>query len=294
MVEESDGGACGTLISRTSRKADFTQSSTNTQTYTFIPSGTVSNFRFFYENIKSPVISTFSGGNTGNNITGSVTAIVNFNPLLNQLAVGKDRSNALNADIIVIYNDASDGTDADKKLTVKVNVQDCACCGAYIAPGVWKSFMCYDLAADQTADPFVPAKALNGNYFRYGYYNPSGTVDNYIYTWDQTNPYISNWFGTGKSASDPCPSGFRVSTKEEWRGVIDNNTISNPPGATFASGINNFNSGKLFGSALYLPATGILYNDGAIVSRNSELGYWGSNALNQNIQYEQEGTYPNA
>lgn len=292
VVEVNDSEECGTKLSRSSQKADFTQSSTNTQAYTFTPTGTVSNVRFFYENVNGPVIIGLSGGNTGNNITGPVTATVNFNTLLNQLASGRSRTNALNANIIVVYNDSSNGTGTDKQLNIKVNVQDCACCGAYTAPGVWKNFMCHNLGADETANPFVPAKALNGDYYRFGYKKPARSVDAAYYTWDQTNPYVFNWNGPGKSASDPCPAGFRIPTKAEWQGVIDNNTITNAPGSTFIMGANSFNSGKNFGSALYLPAAGFSYNNGNLANRNSMLGYWSSDVATPNDRYDVPTVYP--
>ncbi|MCE2821587.1 MAG: hypothetical protein LW693_04075, partial [Saprospiraceae bacterium] len=42
-------------------------------------------------------------------------------------------------------------------------------CGAYIAPGEWKEFMCYNLgAANPKADPFIPSWEINGGYWQWG------------------------------------------------------------------------------------------------------------------------------
>jgi len=92
VVETNNGGDCGTLASRASQKANFALTATNTQTYTFNPSGTVSNVRFVYVNTNGSVIQSLTGGNPGNNISTSVNATVVYFSNLNAAAAGLSTS----------------------------------------------------------------------------------------------------------------------------------------------------------------------------------------------------------
>lgn len=123
-------------------------------------------------------------------------------------------------------------------------------CGAFVAAGVWKEFMCHNLGANTSADPFTPSWELNDNYYQWGR-NPTcfgrdGT--------DAANPCSSPVYGaagpwgsttandnagaiTGRSATtaangawtdgsktvnDPCPTGFRMPTSTQLTALTDN------------------------------------------------------------------------
>ena len=281
----NDGGDCGTLSSRLSQKSDFSQSATNTQTYTFTPTGTVSNVRFVYVNTNGEVINSISGGNSGNNITGAVSASVSYNMNLNSLASGTTRSNALTARIIVIYNDNATNTGSDKQLVLNVNVKDCSCCGAYVAPGVWKEFMCQNLGADPSADPFTPSALIHGAKYQWGattgmtgrYYSQADDQSNSgtISGWNTTPLPDNTWQGAVKTASDPCPAGYRVPTLAQWQGVISNNTATRT--GSWTNSVTNYTTAIKFGTALLLPAAGFRSStSGALGSRGYGGNYWSS------------------
>lgn len=283
---------CGLLTRRANFKADFTQAATNTQTYTFTPSGTVSNVRFMYVNTNGQVITSLAGGNTGNNITSAVTATVNYNTNLNSLALGLTTSNALTADIYVVYNDGATNNGTDRKLKLTAKVKDCVCCGAYVASGVFKEFMCHNLGADQTADPFTGSYKINGAYWQWGNLNYSvgnptdatGAVP--AYTWNANNYSASAtaWnSGTEaapiKSSNDPCPAGYRVPTKTEWAGACANNAYTYA--GTYAENNTNFSYMFYFAPggtiALPLPFAGRReYNTGSNAYRGAWFHYWSS------------------
>ncbi len=291
VVEVNDGGDCGTKVRRLSQKSDFSLAATNTQTYIFTPTSAVSNVRFYYANTNGNVITAISGGNAGTNITGAVNATVNYNTALNTLAATKTRDQALTANIIVVYNNSANNTGTDVQLTLKVNVQDCQCCGAFIAPGVFKNFMCQNLGSTMTADPFTPSAAIHGAKYQWGYKpsNPLVSDSRYI---TQANDQIYNgtipgwiptaapndsWSDTVKTVNDPCPAGYRVPTNEQWNGVVANNTKTYI--GSWNASPSNYSSGINIGKYLFLPAgsrrsggtTG-----GNLVDRGQYGFYWAS------------------
>jgi uncharacterized protein (TIGR02145 family) len=176
--------------------------------------------------------------------------------------------------------------------TVSLNVRDCCTdpplqpvtfvvgCGAFTAPGVWREFMCHNLGADETADPFTPAKGLNGNYYQWGRKDPVATVNTpsaAIPGWNIITAVNDAWTDGNKTDNDPCPEGYRIPTLAEWNGVADNNLPYEATGSTWNTGVNNYNSGHNFGPALFLPATGYrIITDGRLEYRNRYGYYWSS------------------
>ena len=139
VVETNNSGDCGTLTGRSSQKADFSKQAISKQTYTFTTSGTVSKIRFYAVDKTGLVIDYIVPGNstweTGTNLSGSYTVTVYYKTNLNTNAAGKDRANALTTMLYVVYNDKAAGNGSDKKLELKVSVQDCSCCPGYLATG---------------------------------------------------------------------------------------------------------------------------------------------------------------
>ena len=285
VAQNNDGAECGPLASRQAQRADFTQTSTNTQIYTFRPTGTVSNVRFAFVNTNGAVISSISGGNPGTGITGPVLATVTFLNNLNITAAGLSRNNALKADIYVIY---TDNTNTDRQLKLTAKVQDCNCCGAYIAAGVWKEFMCHNLGADESLDLFTPAAGIHGAKYQWGRFPALVTqADDQansggIFGFNTTAAGNGAWNDAVKTVNDPCPAGYRVPTLAQWQGVMNNNTMRLE--GTWTPGyLNAVHFGSGSGSlavTLTLPITGHRSSSssppGTITNRGTGALYWSS------------------
>ncbi|MCZ8362429.1 MAG: FISUMP domain-containing protein, partial [Microcystis sp. LE19-251.1A] len=164
-------------------------------------------------------------------------------------------------------------------------------CGAFVAAGVYKAFMCHNLGATNTSlDPNVPVQAIHGNYYQWGRSavvatasTPAGAIGG----WYTSNVPDNSW-GTASGdnfknpTNDPCPTGFRVPTKTEWDGVINAslNTVSRTGSWT---NDGNFTTAIHYGPSvtvktLTLPAAGSrnLF-DGTLTSRGTNGYYWSSN-----------------
>jgi uncharacterized protein (TIGR02145 family) len=317
--------SCGPLSARTANQSNFTNAATHTQSYTFTPIGTVSNVRFVYINTNGSPVIAISGNNTGSNISTPVVATVNYSTTLNTDALGLASAAALTADIYVIYNNGATNNGADLQLKLTANVKDCACCGAYISPTVWKEFLCHNLGANTSLDPHdmtqTNAWGLNGAYIQWGRRGPNTTGDSRvdwvtaantvnfaaaptgpaagqansgtIAGWNGPSAQASNFSwrtaGGAKTAEDPCPSGYRVPTSTEWVGVNANNTVSRS--GTFPNSVTYYNSALHYGpnastKLLTLPAASSRNStDGMLASIGRDGCYWSSTEFSTAARY---------
>ncbi len=170
-------------------------------------------------------------------------------------------------------------------------------CSAYIAPSVLKEFMCHNLGADTSADPFVPSSAIHGAKYQWGagaeeygryisqstdQFNPGFRPDGYITTSDKAD---DSWLDTKKTSNDPCPSGFRVPTILDWEGVSSNNPNKERVG-TWENGVNNYGAAIYYGTAksprtLMIPIAGYRGGlDGVLMYRGARAKYWTSSNYN--------------
>jgi uncharacterized protein (TIGR02145 family) len=304
--------SCGSLSARIATQANFTQVATHTQSYTFTPSGTVSNVRFVYINTNGSPVTAISGNNTGNNISTPVIATVNY-VTTNIPFMGLTNSNPHTVDIYVIYNDGATNNGTDRQLKLTANVKDCACCVAKVSATVWKVFLCHNLGANTSLDPHdmtqTNAWGLQGGYIQWGRRGPNTTGDSRvdwvsaantanfgaaptgstagtansaaIGGWTTSTAADFSWrtAGGAKTANDPCPSGFRVPTITEWSDVNSNNTVSRS--GAWTNSVTYYNSALHYGpnastKLLTLPAAGARNIDGSLYGRGSDGLYWSS------------------
>jgi uncharacterized protein (TIGR02145 family) len=166
-------------------------------------------------------------------------------------------------------------------------------CGAYIAPNVFKPFMCHNLGANTSLDPNTPAQGIHGNYYQWGRKNPvanAATPEGEIVGWNTTQAHDGAWNNYKKTITDPCPKGYRVPTKAQWEAVANTTlNLQNRIGSWFSNS-SNYGCAVLIGQnatskTLFLPAAG--YRDhkkGVLYNRGFSGNYWSSSKLSSSSQ----------
>ncbi|MEN5132552.1 hypothetical protein [Elizabethkingia anophelis] len=181
------------------------------------------------------------------------------------------------------------------KSNLTINISKC---GAYLSAdtSVWKEFMCHNLGADTSKDPFSPSAAIQGAKYQWG--AQTGEANKYYsQAYDQSNtgakpswnlnmPLNSNSWqnntGLTKGVNDPCPSGYRVPSYQQMTDLVNSNTVANGRIERVGTWSSVFNDYYNYSAALYfktngqrslmLPVAGMLnHYDGSL----SSVGYFG-------------------
>ncbi len=116
-------------------------------------------------------------------------------------------------------------------------------CKVFMLPNQLTEFMCHNMGADQSLDPHditqPDAWALNGSYIAWGrnhdmYSTTNDPANGFWAAPTATNPNnsVAGWNTTSYApngawnnpANQPCPSGYRLPTIEDWKDVLKRNT----------------------------------------------------------------------
>jgi len=163
------------------------------------------------------------------------------------------------------------------RYTFRVKLKNC---GAYLGKNKtdWRQFMCYNLGVkDFSHSPFKPDYAIRGDMFTWDGQKVS-ISGNAPFQTSERGPMTS----TAWTHSNPCPSGWRVPTIEEWKAVFSNNQRSRI--GDFKGGEGD--SGVRLGDNLVLPATCYLdyVKSGKAwyhshLTCNNRIFYWSSSVI---------------
>lgn len=156
--------------------------------------------------------------------------------------------------------------------------------------GVLRKIGTYNLGADTSLDPTIPVKGINGNYYQWGRTLPIANADTQTgaISGFSTAQIGNKAWNSGteaspvKTANDPCPAGFRVPTRTEWKGFLLNSSSVSSLGTWSTSGTNgaaNFGAAKVFinnGNTVVFPISGMRYgySSGSLQARGFIGHYW--------------------
>ncbi|RLJ33853.1 uncharacterized protein (TIGR02145 family)/predicted secreted protein (Por secretion system target) [Chryseobacterium sp. 7] len=147
---------------------------------------------------------------------------------------------------------------------------------AYVAPGDLRTFLDYNIGADTSLPASTPSLGIKGDKFQWGASNKVDTSTD----WNVSAPDNALSDAT-KTANDPCPSGYRIPTGAEWKGIIANNSVQ-WVGNFYEDGYDVYNrhtSGILINNSLFLPAAGTQNVGGTMTSNNASGMYWSTTSL---------------
>ena len=250
----------------------------------------------------------YTGGNGGTH-TGQTVSSTGVTGLTATLAAGTFASGSGSLTYTITGTPSGAGT---ASFALNIGGQSCTLqltvavsCGAFMASGVWKTFMCNNLGANTDADPFVPSWELIGNYYQWGR-NPScfgrdGTDDTNpcsspvfgaagpwgstaaadnagaITGWNTTAAANGAWTDGSKTANDPCPAGFRVPTRTQLAALANNTLNPQTSVGSWTISAVNYSSGFRFGQSLFLPAAGNRGSSNGALGLRGFIGfYWSS------------------
>ncbi|MDV2447007.1 hypothetical protein CMU93_05750 [Elizabethkingia anophelis] len=213
------------------------------------------------------------------------------------------------------------------RTTFKINLKKSFKCGAYLGRNQtdWREFMCYNLGADSSENPFGPVTAaMHGAKYQWGYKprDPMKSDDRYLtakddqdnrgkLNWNFSDVLPSGWNDNSKGVNDPCPEGYRVPSDAELTAVFLNQAGGNEIRKYGSWTGNHFDaaldviSNKTGELTLRLPLAGSRHSAPSAAGANTTWGtmgiYWSGSvasvvtgSINNSVIFQFVGTVNNS
>ena len=195
--------------------------------------------------------------------------------------------NAAGTYIFTLTATDNNGATGTANVTITVNNFPNATVGG--PSGTTLTFMAHNLGANYDLDPLTPVEGIHGNYYQWGRSAVAATTATgagSIAGWSTAVPANNAW-NTGseaapvKTATDPCPGGYRVPTSTEINALISGNGNTVSQIGAFTSSSSNFAAGTriTYASAirLFFPNAGLRDSStGTLNNRGSSAWYYSS------------------
>jgi hypothetical protein len=209
--------------------------------------------------------------------------------------------NAVGTYIFTLTATDNSGATGTANVTITANNMPTATVGG--PGGTTLQFMSHNLGADYSLDPLTPVQGVHGNYYQFGRSAAVATAatSGAIAGWNTTAAPMNAWnSGTEaapvKTATDPCPAGYRVPTALEFAALINaanGNTVSYV--GSFTDSASNYTSGMLISHAsslkLLFPSAGFRHNsDGSLRTRGIS-GYYSTSRATSATSIDKLGFY---
>lgn len=102
--------------------------------------------------------------------------------------------------------------------------------------------------------------------------------------WSTVDAPNANWSDASKTVNDPCPIGYRISTRSQLQLLINNNTITRL--GTWNESATNYSSGTNIGNSLFMPSAGYRSRNGQVITwRGSDGMYWSSSPSSSTVAW---------
>jgi uncharacterized protein (TIGR02145 family) len=190
-----------------------------------------------------------------------------FEPIIR----GRDRQEAAKVTIYVVYAHNNE----DVAVPLNVTIQDCACdCPAKISSTQWLTFPCHNLGGEDIYPNMTIERKHHGDWYRFG--ASTASMKN-TEAHDTNNAWDNDYYQTSgdwSTDNNPCSSGYRLPTREEWEKVLNTANNSQTNVGTFNSAVTNFSAGKKVGDLLVLPAAGFRWGSNGLIVERGVIGYY--------------------
>jgi hypothetical protein len=135
------------------------------------------------------------------------------------------------------------GTTSDESTELEIAVGGCPA-KTVVSPVTWRFFQCHNLGGEDITSPAQPlTQAHHGDWYKFGAKSASLKNDGtHVTDWSNTTQYpYQNDQLDWSEVNNPCPAGWGLPTKDEWKAVMGL-TVDKSPTSDAVSTANSGNA----------------------------------------------------